>query len=75
MAWPQRVITAAAGLFVVLVVGIWGAYRWSNTVPRRPRGVRRDAVSCGLRMWGFLGQDEGRGWPAGNHAPGIRFAG
>ena len=44
MTWPQKAITAAAALFVALVVGIWGAYRWSNTVPSRPKGVRGDAV-------------------------------
>ena len=44
MTRPEKAAIAAAVLFVVVAIGIWGAYRWSNTVPRRPKGVRNDAV-------------------------------
>lgn len=44
MTWYEKA-TAAVGLaLATFAIGIWGAYRWSNTVPRRPKGVRSDAA-------------------------------
>lgn len=44
----------------IAVIGVVGAYWWSNTVPSRPKGVASDAVFLWAPYVGFPGPR--RGW-------------
>lgn len=44
MTWCDKGTAVGAVVLVTLAIGIWAAYRRSNTVPSLPKGVRSDAV-------------------------------
>src|SRR3970040_1052159 len=60
MSLNDKPLTVAIGVLAVVVLGIFAAYKWSNTVPGRPTGVRADAVFLWDPHVGVPGPRRGR---------------